>query len=42
MTSEEVAGGGILCIVNLTYLSAEFLAVHGRLLVEAGAVQGDS
>ena len=38
--SAEVAGGAFLCIVNLTYLNAEFLAANGRLLSEAGACEG--
>ena len=38
--SAAVAGGGFLCIVNLTYLNAEFLDFNGRLFGEAGACEG--
>ena len=40
-TSAEVAEKGFLCIVNLTYLNAEFLAVNGRIFGDAGACLGE-
>ena len=39
-TSEEIAGNGFLCIVNLTYLNSEFLAANGKLFRKAGASSG--
>ena len=39
-TNAIVAGGGFLCIVNLTYLNAECLAANGRLFGDAGACSG--
>ena len=39
-TSATVAGEVFLCIVNLTYLNADLLAVNGRLFGEVGACSG--
>ena len=39
-SNAAVAGEGFLCIVNLTYLHAEFLVANGRLLHAASACAG--
>ena len=40
-TSADIAASGLKCIVNLTSLNAEFLAVNGRAFGKAKVFPGD-